>query len=1207
MSRYRLFSGFVIWVATILLLSGPLLGDVTGTIRGTVTDPTGAVIAGATVRLHNALTGLQRLATSDSTGAYEFLALPVGNGYEVSVDAKGFKAAVLADMELLVNQVYRADFRLRVGSVTEKVEVTAAPVQVEAGSTQVGDVISDTKMVALPLNGRSYVDLLGLQAGVIPTQTVISMGLVNSAPGGLFSGSLSVSGAREDANEFVLNGLETEDPHGNTAAVIPSLDSIQEFRVITSTDDAEYGRYQGAIVNVVTKAGTNQLHGTVYEFLRNNALDSRNFFNYNATDPLTGQELPGTAIGALKQSMFGFAIGGPIRKNRLFFFSDYQGTRNVTGVSTGVIDVPSALERTGDFSDVDVTHYASLTNTVRGANAPGLNSMPEVLTQRLGYTVTGGEPYWVSGCNTLADAQAGMCVFPGQIIPQNAWGPVAKATLKYFAAPTGFLNGTPFFSTSANKDTLTDDKFGQRVDLNTQSWGSWAMYYNYDKSGEFNPYQGGNMGGFGGTSPYGSQNASLTNTRSFGSSSVNEVRLGYTRFFSGGSLPTQGLGKITDFGFTEGGQGIIPALAKFEGLPPIGLAQLGDQIGITYSSIQQWDDNFQAQEHYSRVIGRHTLKLGGEFTDYEVAELYIAATNGSFQFYGDETGNDFADYLLGAPDAFAQGSGGALDGRAKHVGLYANDSFKLRPNFTLNYGLRWEVSNPWSDTQGRLDTFNPGEQSTRYPDAPTGWDFPGDPGVPWSVAPTKYHDFAPRLGIAFSPSTAQGPFGRLFGGPGRTSVRAAFGIYFQPFYQMVNYYITANAPFAQSYSSPVPVYMETPYVSRIQGTNLPQKFPWYPEPAGSTGFWAQYQPISGAGGYNRVDTTPYSEQYNFNIQRQIGNSAILSIGYVGSEGHHLMTQVEGNIANRAECLQIAALEVAQGQPGEACGPFGEDTIYNISPGVTYYGTREYSVTSGRYLSQGLLDFGAIQNMITLANSNYDALQVSLEKRAGPLRLLAAYTWSKSMDDSSGFIDGPGSQSEGINPYNNRLSYVPSAFNMPQNFVVSYVYDLPFQKTLQSHQGPLYKFLDGWQISGITRFTMGPPVSLSESDDMSLCNCFGVGVPNWNGQQPQIFNPRKSVGNQYFSTQQFSEVNLGQLGTSAYRFFGGPGLNNWDLALHKQTKISERLGVEVRAELFNAFNHAQFNSPGGIINSSTFGQVTSAGSPRIGQVALKLTF
>jgi len=441
--------------------------------------------------------------------------------------------------------------------------------------------------------------------------------------------------------------------------------------------------------------------------------------------------------------------------------------------------------------------------------------------------------------------------------------------------------------------------------------------------------------------------------------------------------------------------------------------------------------------------------------------------------------------------------------------------------------------------------------------------------------------------------------GKLFGGPGRTSVRAGFGVFFTGYEQVSNYWELGNPPFAIFWGSPTPVYLEEPYKDRIQGNDPGQKFPWVPEPNGATGFWAQYQPIA-AGGPPTDNTTPYMEQYNFNIQRQIGESTILTIAYVGSAGHHLMTETDGNPASAGKCLQIAALLDGVGRSGEACGPFGEDTIYNISPGVTYYGTRPYSVTSGRYISRGILDFTQMQSLANWTNSNYNALQVSLEKRIGAVRLLAAYTWSKSIDDGSGFDDG-------INPLDHKLSRGLSAFNMAQNFVVSYLYDLPFQKALRSHHGPLFKFVDGWQLSGITRFTTGFPIGMGESDDRSLCNCIAVGSPNWNGQLPQISSPRASANHQYFSTQQFSVVNLGQLGSAGTRFFSGPGLNNWNLALHKMTKVNERLAVEFRAEFFNAFNHAQFNNPSGNIDSSTFGEVTSAGAPRIGQVALKLTF
>jgi len=1204
MRRYHPFSGFAIWVATILLLSSPLLGDVTGTIRGTVSDPSGAVIPGATVRLHNPLTGFKRLASSDSAGYYQFLAVPVGDGYEVSVDAKGFKVAVLAGIKLLVNQVYQADFRLEVGTVAERVQVTAASVQVETTSTQLGDVISDNKMTALPLNGRSYTDLLGLQAGVVALQSNIATHGQQDPSGDLFAGNLSVNGSREMGEQFLVNGTDVEEPKNNGAAVIPTLDSIQEFRILTNTFDAEYGHFGGAVVNVITKSGTNDLHGAVYEFLRNNALDSRNFFALNQHNVQTGQELPGTAIGSLKQNMFGGAMGGPIRKNRLFFFADYQGTRNVTGVSTGVINVPSAQERTGDFSDVGVTGYAALTGTVRGSNTPGLHTMPETLTQRLGYTVLGGEPYWVPGCNTLADAQAGMCVFPGQVIPQAAWSPVPKATLKFIPLPTGTLGaGTPYFSTTSNKATLRDDKFGLRFDLNSQRAGSWAFYYHFDDATSFDPYAGGNVGGFGATTPVRSQNVSVSNTRNFGANSVNVARLSFTRMATDGATATQGLGPINSFGFVQGGLGIIPG-AGVQGLPPIGLNQLGVNLGIPYLDVASYDNSFQAQDSYSRVVGRHTIKLGGEFRNYQIPDRYLAIQNGDFTFYGNETGNDFADFLLGAPDGFQQSSYAAIVGKSKYYGVYAEDSFKARRNLTLNYGLRWEVAQPWYDTQNRLQAFSAGEQSKLYPDAPKGWIVAGDPGIPRGMEPTRYHDFAPRLGIAFSPDTAQGLLGKLFGGPGRTSIRAGFGVFFQATEQLSNYYQLGNAPFSNFWVTNTPIYFEEPYKDRIQGADPGQRFPFVVPSPGATGFWAQFLPISYSGGTSAEDTNPYMEQYNFNIQRQIGQSAIFSIGYVGSQGHHLLSQTEANLASPAKCLQIAAQLIALGRSGEACGPFGEDTIYNISPGVTYYGTRPYSVTSGRSLNQGLMDFGTLETYLTVTNSAYNALQASLEKRVGAVRFLGAYTWSKSLDNGSGFVDGP---DQGMNPFNRNLSRAPSAFNMAHNFVLSYSYDLPFQRALQSRQGSFYKFLSGWQLSGINRFTTGLPVNMRESDDRTLCNCFGVGTPDWNGQLPQIFDPRKSASHQYFSTGQFSEVKLGQLGTSDTRIFSGPGLNNWDLALHKLTQATERISVEFRAELFNAFNHAQFNSPNGATDSSSFGTVKSARDPRIGQVALKFTF
>ncbi len=373
------------WVAlfaftAICITVSPLRADITGTILGVVTDQTGAAVPGATVSLRYRATGSFRRTVTDITGSYEFLSVPVGENYSVEVEANGFQKATQTAITLLVNQRFRADFKLVVGSTMQTIEVSAQAVQVETTSNQLGDVIQDKKMTGLPLNGRSYIDLLGLQAGVVPINSGATLS-DRPVSGTGNAGNVSVNGQRETANSFMVNGGDVEEGRNNGAAIAPTLDSIQEFRLLTNSFDAEYGRFSGALVNVVTKGGTNAFHGDAYNFLRNEKLDSRNFF-----DPTRGD---------FKRNQFGGTGGGPILKNRLFFFGDYQGTRERRGLSTGIIPVPSPTERGGDFSDVGTTGFAALTGSVRGDNAPG--DFAQTLTSRLGYPVTAGEPYWVQG------------------------------------------------------------------------------------------------------------------------------------------------------------------------------------------------------------------------------------------------------------------------------------------------------------------------------------------------------------------------------------------------------------------------------------------------------------------------------------------------------------------------------------------------------------------------------------------------------------------------------------------------------------------------------------------------------------------------------------------------------------------------------------------------------------------------------------------
>lgn len=1169
---------------TVFFFTGPalLLADVTGKVLGTVTDPSGAVVLGATVTLRNESTGLIRKFKSDSSG-YQFLTVPVGEGYEVDVEASGFRKAVRNQITLFVNQDFRADFQLEVGSASQTVVASASSMQVETVSTQLGDVIQDSKMVQMPLNGRSFVDLLGLQAGVVPQSSPAAFYPGNEQPvsGNGFAGMFSVNGARESGNSFTVNGGDVENNFDNGTAIIPTLDSIQEFRLLTNTTDAEYGRATGAIVNVITKSGTNQIHGDAYEFVRNDVFDATNFFDQTKAN--------------LKQNQFGGTIGGHIIKSRLFYFGDYQGTRQTTGVSD-VTPVPSVAMRGGDFSGAAAAGFSALTGAVRGGSFTNATSMNQRLSQRLGYTVNNNEPYWVPGCSGNGDAVSGVCVFPDQLIPQKAWSPAAAGTLKFIQSPTLTLDGTPYFSSNSGQYVLRDDKAGMRIDLTTQKTGMWSFYYHVDDANVSNPYGGGNMPGFAKDSPTRAQQILLGDTRSFGSSAVNELRLNYTRNALDLGIPVAGLGAPSALGFVQGGLGLIPQIPALQGVPGISLNSTGDSFA-NYSIVSSYNDSYQLADSFSKVVGRHTFKTGFDLRKLQINSSYTSHNSGSFGFSGLETGNDFADFLLGAPDNFTQTSPGLLNDRSTFVGAYFQDSVKLSPQLTANMGLRWEVGTPWADTKGRVETFVPGEESKLYPDSPEGWVYPGDPGVAKGMYPADDKNFGPRVGIAYSPGFSDGSLGKLFGGAGKTSIRAAFGIYYTAYEEIENTWESGNPPFAQYWNSPNLIYLEEPYAAR-NGVNPGQRFPFIQAPPGTTGIWDQYLPLNSTQAVWTHMVTPYSEQWNLSIQREIPKFAILTVGYLGNEGHHLFGDQELNPGNRALCLSLSQpSDVAPGSP--TCGPGGENNIYTTASGKAVNGTRPYSVTSGRGLNKGLLDFGDVVWEESWQNSVYNSLQVTVQRDTGPLRFLAAYTWSKAIDNQSGFND------LWTNPYDPKLSRSLSAFDIPQNLVVSYAYDLPFGKLAQTNR----RLLNGWQISGITRFTSGLPVTLQDSADPSLAGSGGGGsdFPVYDGKPVHLTSPAKSPGHQYFSTSNFTAPQLGTFGATSRRFFFGPGADNTDLSLHKLTRITDGTAVELRVEFFNAFNRVPFSAPTGDFNSSSFGNVNSAGNARIGQMAVKYTF
>ena len=943
-------------------------------------------------------------------------------------------------------------------------------------------------------------------------------------------------------------------------AIIPNIDSVAEFRLITHSFDAEYGRFSGAVMNAITKSGTNGFHGTAFEFLRNNDLDSRNFF-----DP---------ALGAFKRNQFGYAVGGPAIRNKIFWFTDYQGTRETRGISTGLLQLPTAAQRTGTFSPSDFLDNAGKPATVNGPY------WAQVLSSRLGYTVDNNEPYSSPGCTSTAQ-----CVFPNGIIPTRAFAPPATPLLKYIPLPN---TGSNILTTAGLNQTTRDDKAAQRIDFLNKKTGNWFIYYVFDDSTLTTPFAvAGGVPGFPGVTPTRAQQGVLSNVKVLGPTAVNEARLSFTRMSTTTNQVVAGRNvKLADLGFIENTDlGIFP-YPQFEGVPQLSF----NNFTVGNNAIRTQPNNtWHAAENFSKIFGRHSVKFGGEFRYLQVNDRNISsAVNGVFGFNGSETGSDFADFLLGAPSSYVQSSIQFLDSRTRYGAAYAQDSFRVKPNLTLNLGLRWEASMPWYDTEDKIETLVPGVQSTQFPTAPKGWLVPGDPGIPRTLAPTDYKEFSPRVGIAYSPAKADGLLGKLLGGSGKTSIRASYGIYYTAIEDLTLFDIVADAPYGQYWVAPQPVLMQEPFRTRSdgssQGVHFPFIFPIPGSPANKTLDYSIFLPIGGSPGYWYKNRQPYSEHYNLTLQRALSNSMVMTVAYVGSEGHRLLSNLESNPGNQNLCLSLRGSGVKAGTA--QCGPNGENGTYTRPDGSQVFGTR------GPFGN----DFTSNSYEINLGNSVYNSLQATLERRAADLTFVAAYTFSKSMDNSSAY-------GQKVNFTNYRLSRSLSSFDNTHNFVFSYTYAIPFDRGM-----PMLprRLTQGWSIGGITRFASGFPVTLSQSGDRSLVGSSGTDFPDYVG--PLVtYDPRNAAANGqhlFFSKGGFVSGPLGGFGNANRRFFHGPGFNNWDVSLHKDTRITERMNLQFRAEFFNVMNHAQFNNPNGNFNSSLFGAVTSARDPRIGQMSLK---
>ncbi|HEY2458333.1 MAG TPA: carboxypeptidase regulatory-like domain-containing protein, partial [Candidatus Acidoferrum sp.] len=1002
LAAYIFFAGFAI----LLILSPVLYASVTASISGTVTDASGAAVVGATVTVTNVETGVGTTQQTNGQGYYSFQVLPVGK-YTISVQQKGFKEYQQTGLVLDVNQAAVVDVTLQVGQSTEKIEVSSAALQVDTANTQMGEVIEGKEMTDVPLVTRSYTDLLALQPGVAASSSGMNGALGGSftsagfspplVSGSLNAGAVSVNGMREAANGFILNGILVQETGFSGAGAIPNLDSIAEFRILTNNFDAEYGNYSGGQINVITKSGTNNWHGNVFEFLRNTHLDAANYF-------AQGQR------GDYHQNQFGGTFGGPVKRDKIFFFADYQGNRLIQAVTQNFTGAPTAATESGNFSGI--------AQSLLGSKVLGTGWAQQLSTQ-LGQTVTVGEPYYTANCTSPSQ-----CVLPNAQLPTTAFSPISSKLLPSILPANGAIspNGTGTFSSNAGKIDLNDNKFSGRVDANT-GLGLLSGYYYFDRFDRIDPYWQSNAPlypGFSVDSKGQTHNINLGDTKTFGSASVNEFRIGYFRLDAKFNRPLGGTGTtLANLGFASGqggAPGVFVGTPSVEGIPEIDFNNF--VIGVPSRPNQLVENIYQILDNYSRVFGTHTIKFGGQYHYNQLEENLSNVANGNF-FFGSnfsgqpsETGSDFVDFLLGAPSQFVQGQSYPSYGRNFYFGLYAQDSWRVKSNLTFNYGLRYDVSAPWHEKFNQIQTLIPGEQSVVFPGSPVGWVFPGDPGVPSSLAPTRWNNFAPRLGLAYSFGDHDGLLGSIVGKPGSTSIRLAWGMFYTSFEGATDFNEIGDAPFGNYTGQSEPSFA-APFIPRGAGscganpcTNL---FPVPPPPknfsaknpaSGSpydnlTEFYGAFGTIGSSPAFYNKNRLPYAENYEVSVERQLTPADLIKVSYVGTQAHRLLASESANPGIPSLCVSLLAA---------GCGPGGENNIYTLN-GVTTAGTRgPFSAPYRNTPVNGsfIVPFGNDSYFITGGYSSYNSAQLSWRHTSHRMQTLLGYTYSKSLDNSSGY-------------------------------------------------------------------------------------------------------------------------------------------------------------------------------------------------------------
>jgi hypothetical protein len=1065
----------------------------TARLSGTVMNSVGSIVSGAAVTVRNLDTGYTQSVTSGSVGEYLFPSLPVGT-YQLKVEMAGFSIYVQDGLALTVNQAATQNVALTLGTVAQKITVNARPSLVTTESATVGQLVNQEAVVGLPLNGREVQQLIFLIPGAVD---VSSQNCAANCEGGVMPGEqyAKINGGGSNGVFYLLDGVDYNDTYINTNLPFPNPDAIQEFNVQTTNMSAVYGNATGGVVNVLTKSGTNQIHGDAFEFLRNYALDARNYF---ATSP-----------DPLKQNQFGAGLGGPILKNKLFYFGSYQGTRTSTAQNGQVAFVATAAERRGDFSDI--LPATQLVNPITG--------IP----------------------------------FPNNQIPTESLSPVALYFLQHVPLPNGPGRQLTYDGAPAIQNT---DEFLIKADYNLGKHHLSGHYFQRVYNVPLPSLASMNANVL--ESNYSPQhlvdkNISVVDIYTISPNFLLNSYFGYTS--QDGTTFS-----AAPFSMADAGVEIAQPANQGGGVGPNLSLSVGGGFSVYSYLYGQWNHGDQSLREVATLVkGAHVLSFGGEGLRVRLPMSHTYQESGQFGFSNNLSGDNTADFLLGQVSSFVQGGGYYLDFTGINWSAFVQDDWRVSPRVTLSAGLRWDPFFPYTDSLGRVACFVPGApQSTRYPNAPEGMLFGGsnhDAGCPKSSIFNNLNNFGPRVGFATQLTS-----------DGKTSLRGGAGYYYEQENTVSLQNIVGIPPFSPTLNF-TDVNLTNPYGSAGVSNPFPAQFgPNIPGPN------ATFPPdIFFSYIFSRHFRLPQILTWNLTLERGLGESWLVRGAYMGNKAARL----SGTGDQEAGLLQLNPAIYIPGQSTEA-------------------NTQERRIYPA---------FGPINSINSGVNSSYNALQLTVEKRfTHGFSFLTNFTWSKALDDFA--PAGAGTNTCSCGRY---FDYGPDTGDISKNFRFSGNYMLP----RAPFKGPMGKVINGWQLSGIANWQTGFPFTIFSDQDNSFsaigADRADLTVPSVRDAVLSTSRSHSQLTSEWFKTSAFTSNKIGMFGDTGKNILRGPRYFDTDLALLKNTNINARISLQFRAEFFNALNNVNFGMPDGGLLDSGFGRITSANSPRIMQLALKVMF